>query len=105
MKTKSRRSIKARTIVTYHGRVPAYQREIENLEDEIQKLKRTRLPDSQFPMLMDKETLKDYLGIKSWSSIESLIVNDGLDQASFSPKKLGRKLFNKVKVNQWLEGL
>lgn len=63
-----------------------------------------RLSDSKFPMLMDKKTLSDYLGV-SKSSIDVFILNDGLDVASFESSKLKRNFFIKNKVNEWLEGL
>lgn len=63
-----------------------------------------RLSDSKFPMLMDKKTLSDYLGV-SKSSIDVFILNDGLDVASFESSKLRRNFFIKNKVNEWLEGL
>lgn len=102
MKTKTKRSRKARTIVTYHGRVPAYQREIENLEDEIQKLKRTRLPDSQFPMYMDKQTASDYIGF-SVKTLENAIQLKGLSIAVEEIPHVQKVWLNKLKVNRWLE--
>lgn len=63
-----------------------------------------RLSDSKFPMLMDKKTLSDYLGV-SKSSVDVFILNDGLDVASFESTKLKRNFFIKNKVNEWLEGL
>lgn len=102
MKTKSRRSIKARTIVTYHGRVPAYQREIENLEDEIQKLKRTRLPDNQFPMYMDKKMAAKYIGFNV-KTLENAIQLKGLSIAVEEIPHVQKVWLNKLKVNRWLE--
>lgn len=67
-------------------------------------INQNRLSDSKFPMLMDKKTLSDYLGV-SKSSIDVFILNDGLDVASFESSKLKRNFFIKTKVNKWLEEL
>jgi hypothetical protein len=63
-----------------------------------------RLSDSKFPMLMDKKTLSDYLGV-SKSSIDVFILNNNLNAAAFEPSKLKRNFFIKTKVNKWLEEL
>lgn len=63
-----------------------------------------RLSDSKFPMLMDKKTLSDYLGV-SKSSVDVFILNDNLSAAAFEPSKLKRNFFIKTKVNKWLEEL
>lgn len=63
-----------------------------------------RLSDSKFPMLMDKKTLSDYLGV-SKSSVDVFLLNNNLSAATFEPSKLKRNFFIKTKVNKWLEEL
>ena len=63
-----------------------------------------RLSDSKFPMLMDKKTLSDYLGV-SKSSVDVFLLNNNLSAAAFEPSKLKRNFFIKTKVNKWLEEL
>lgn len=63
-----------------------------------------RLSDDKYPMLMDKKTVAEYLGV-SKSSVDVFLLNNGLDVASFESSKLRRNFFIKNKVNEWLEGL
>lgn len=60
-----------------------------------------RIPDDQFPMLMGKELLCDYLGPSS--SIIDEYIELGLDKAiKGRSKKDGRPLFSRPLVDKWL---
>ncbi|AXR43537.1 hypothetical protein [Pediococcus pentosaceus] len=65
---------------------------------------KNRLSDDKYPMLMDKKTVAEYLGV-SKSSVDVFLLNDNLSTATFEPSKLKRNFFIKTKVNKWLEEL
>ncbi|ARW19685.1 hypothetical protein [Pediococcus pentosaceus] len=65
---------------------------------------KNRLSDDKYPMLMDKKTVAEYLGV-SKSSVDVFLLNDNLSAAAFEPSKLKRNFFIKTKVNKWLEEL
>ncbi|MCV3319163.1 hypothetical protein [Pediococcus pentosaceus] len=65
---------------------------------------KNRLSDDKYPMLMDKKTVAEYLGV-SKSSVDVFLLNNNLSTATFEPSKLNRNFFIKTKVNKWLEEL
>ena len=60
-----------------------------------------RIPDNQFPMLMDKETLYRYLGPNK--SVVDDYIQLGLDKAIKRRKKDERQFFSRRLVNKWLD--
>ncbi|MEE6729738.1 hypothetical protein PS421_08540 [Pediococcus pentosaceus] len=65
---------------------------------------KNRLSDDKYPMLMDKITVAEYLGV-SKTSVDVFLLNNNLSVATFEPSKLKRNFFIKTKVNKWLEEL
>ncbi|CAH0419386.1 MULTISPECIES: hypothetical protein [Periweissella] len=62
-----------------------------------------RLADNQFPRLMNKRVLCDYLGVSA-PIVDNLIKFDGLNAAAFTPSRNGGKtntLFIKERVLEW----
>lgn len=63
-----------------------------------------RLPDDNFPMLMQKDTLSSYLGI-SVDTIDKFVAYEGLSNARWRPGSVKKAWFIKTKVNEWRDNL
>lgn len=67
----------------------------------ISQLDKPRKPDSEFPMLMTKETLGGYLG-RDASMVDWLILNTELGRSAMEyPRK--QTVYSKLVVNKWLK--